>query len=328
MRKLSFLVLLAASFAVLPALADEDTTNRARALYTQGIELAKRAQWGEALAAFEQSLSLRPHPVTAYNVGNCERALGRYTRSRVMFARALADGTNGQLPPSLVEEAKGYLDEIDHALSHVDVIIDPPEAGIAVDGRPLATDAAFGDALVTGIAAPGPGAAPAKAKFELVSDPGTHVLTLSRKGYADIVVQRTFAAAGRTTLRLELERLPATLHISSNEEASIVTVNGADLGPAPVDVLRPGGSYRVVVRKDGFETYEVQAAAKAGEEVNLQASLIRKKVPITKQWWFWATAGAVVTGAAVGTYFLTRTEPDPKRPGLDGGNLGWTVQLR
>jgi hypothetical protein len=46
---------------------------------------------------------------------------------------------------------------------------------------------------------------------------------------------------------------------------------------------------------------------------------------LTGKWWFWTAVGAVVVGSAVGTYYATR--PDPERPPVDGGGLGWSVRV-
>jgi hypothetical protein len=49
-------------------------------------------------------------------------------------------------------------------------------------------------------------------------------------------------------------------------------------------------------------------------------------VPITKKWWFWAGAAAIVGGATAATYFATR--PAPETPPYDGGNTNWVVVPR
>jgi hypothetical protein len=306
---------------------EEPSTEEARNLYGQGLDFVKKAQWSDALASFERSRALRPHAMTTYNIGACERALGRYTKARSTLLRAIQEGKDsaGQLPPSLVTEAQGYVQEIDRILSRVHVTLDPADAGIAVDGRPLAR----GDGvMIAGIEPPGPGVPPPSPTFDLVLDPGAHLVTLTRKGYADVVLNRTTPPGSTGELRLELERLPAVLHVSSSVSGAVVTVNGMDVGTAPVDVQRPAGSYRIVVRKDGFYAYQAQMNVNAGEETDLRAALVEERTPVTKKWWFWAAAGAVVAGAAVGTYYATRTEPDPVRPPLDGGSLGWTARVR
>lgn len=307
-----------------PEAAVPPETQQARALYAEGIELVKLSQMGEALAKFEKSAALRPHPVTTYNIGACERALGRYTRARVSFAQALEAGANGDLSPSLTTEAKGYLAEIERLLVAVRIDLDPADAGVAVDGRPLVQkgDEDGRPRLVAGLEAPGPGR-PAAGAFVLIMDPGTRVLTLSRKGFTDVVVTRAFAPGAKLSLPLALTRLPGTIKVDANEASAIVTVNGADVGMAPVDVSRPAGSYRVVVRKDGFETYEAQVALNAGEETSLSAKLIEKKTPVTKKWWFWTSASAALVGGVTLTYLLTRPSPQP--PPYDGGSTGWVV---
>jgi hypothetical protein len=327
----------AAASATPPAPPDADDTARAREAFVQGTAFVHQAQWAEALSAFERSAKLRPHAVTTYNIGACQRALGQYTLARATLRAALArneQAGGGELPDGVVAEIEAYTRQIDSLLAVADVTLDPPGAAIAVDGRPLAVDpsaapsAGAAPVLVAGVRPPGPGEPPPAARFVLVLDPGAHVMTLSRKGYADAVVNRTMLPGSRTTLALALDRLPATLHIVSDPPGAIVTVDGDDVGPAPVDVLRPAGSYRVVVRKAGFVTYEAQVPAQAGQEVDLHAKLPEQHTPLTKRWWFWTAAGVVVAGAAAGTYALTRTPPTPTRPPPDCGGLGWCVQAQ
>jgi hypothetical protein len=305
---------------------------KARDEFVAGAELVKKAQWAEALAAFERSAKLRPHAVTTYDIGACLRAMGQYTRAREALVRALAENDKSggtQLSESLVADSKGYIAEIDHLLATATVHLTPANAAIAVDGRPLEVLAgAAMPTLVAGTLAPGAGTPPPVGSFTLVLDPGAHVVTLSRKGFADAIVNRTFLPGSTTDLKLELDRLPATLHITSNQPGAVVTVNGSDVGVAPVDVSRPAGSYRLVVKKDHFVTYESQVEVQAGEEANLEAKLFAESTSLTQRWWFWTAAGVVVAGAAVGTYFATRTSPTPERPALDGGGLGWTLKVQ
>lgn len=300
---------------------------QARGLYREGVAAVRAARWSEALSAFERSAQLRPHATTTYNIAACEQAMGRYTKARETFARALEEGTSrpGELAPTLEAEARGYTEQIDKMLAHVTVTLVPGDAGIAVDGRPLASrPASSGVSMyVAGIELPGPGRKVSAATFELVVDSGPHVLTLSRKGYTDSVVTRSFTPGSRSTVKLEIARLPATLHVKSNVPDALVSVNGKDVGPVPVDVLRPAGTYTVLVTKNGYDPYEASIRANAGEAVNLRASMTEEQHPITKTWWFWTGAAAVVAGGAILTYALTRPEPEP--PPYDGGSSGWVV---
>src|SRR5437763_13972053 len=107
-------VLLALVLFASPAAADD--TTRARAEFVTATDHVKNARWGEALAAFERSAELRPHALTTFNIGACERALGRYTRARVTLQKALGanDAAGGkELAASFVTDAKNWMEEID-----------------------------------------------------------------------------------------------------------------------------------------------------------------------------------------------------------------------
>lgn len=305
--RLAPLVLMLAAGA---AAADEDAARitEARQKFVVGAELVKRAQWSEALAAFEQSAQLRPHPITQFNVGACLRALGRYARAREALGGALAASSpKNLLPEALAAEARASLAQIDQILVHVELTVAPREASVALDGQPLAAPPSS------------PGA------WSLTLDPGAHLFTLSRKGYADAVVNRSFAPGARAPLALELDRLPATLHLACNRPGAVVSVDGIDVGVTPVEVQRPSGSHAVTIRLPGFVTYRGKLVVQPGEEARLNAPLEQQRTPIYRKWWFWAAAVVVLAGASVGSYFAARAAETPT---IDGGGLGWAVKLR
>jgi len=301
---------------------------RARELFARGTTLVRSAQWTEALAAFEESNRLRPHPITTYNVGACDRALGRYTVAQAMLERALAEEAgSAKLPESLRGEARTYLLEMARLLVHIELTITPSDAAVALDGRPLQTmDRPDGSkVLVAGQRAAGRGEALPATSVEVLLDPGTHLITLSRKGFSDAVVTKTFSPGTHAALKLNLDKLPATLRVSSNQERSLVRVDRIDVGYAPVELQRPAGPYLIAVEKPGFSSYETRFKLNPGEETDIKATL--SPTPITEKWWFWTAVGVLATGAVIGTYFATRGEPAPERPPLDGGGLGWTVKV-
>src|SRR5258705_8161610 len=123
----------------------------ARTAFREATSLARQAQWGEALLAFERSSRLRPHTFTTYNIAYCERALGRYTRARKFLAKALAENEargGAALSAEVVADAKKYIGEIDQRLARVSVTVDPSDAAVSVDRRPLDTVAADRTPLV------------------------------------------------------------------------------------------------------------------------------------------------------------------------------------
>ncbi len=317
---------LVATSRVPEARADGDATESASKEYSRGNELARAARWAEALGAFEASYAAKAHALTLYNIGVCERVLGRATRARERFRAALARASadSSELPASIREEVEGFLAEYGRILPRLSVTLEPRDAGIAVDGRPL-REHREGDRTVleAGVEAPGIGKAPPAANFDLELDPGTHVITITRQGYRDVVQTRDFAPGQKGPLNLVLSELPSTIHVSSTVVGAQVRVNDVDVGLTPVDVIRPAGSYHLVVSRTGYVPFTNDIKLGPGEESNLRATLAEERIPITKRWWFWTGAAGVVAAATVITYFVTRPTPAPQP--YDGGSAGWVV---
>lgn len=334
MKKFVFALLIASFVApvvVTPstAHAEEPDVKNAREAFLRGAKLVRDAQWAEALAAFEESSRAHAHALTTFNVGACHRAMGQYTLARKDFERSLAENAKSggkDLSPALTEETKKSADEVARLQAQLSLELAPEEVQIAVDGRPLERFQEGGGTLVflADTLPAGPGLPAPKGKFRVLLDPGAHVLTVSRRGFADAVRTETLAPGAFKELRLELDRLPATIRVASKPEGGQVLVDDADVGLAPVSISRPAGKYRVLVKKKGFLPFETQAALDPGQNVDVTAPLREDKPTLTQRWWFWAGAGVILAGAAVTTYALTR--PAPERPPVDGGGLGWTVR--
>lgn len=316
------------------ASTESEAVLAARAEFLKGAELVRQERWAEALGAFERASAKKSHAITTFNIAQCERALGQYTRARRALFEALdrdQEAAGGELPDPAREEARAMATELEHLLPRVAVTLQPSDAALAIDGRPLepglASAAGDAPAFVAGTAAPGPGTPIHHVRFAVVMNPGTHVITVSRRGYQDVVLNRSFSPGSENTLKLELDRLPATIHVTSSHPDAVVRVNGSDVGNPPVEVSRAAGRYRVTVTRAGFLTYETETTVRSGERVELDAVLREDHPALTQRWWFWTAAGALVIGAATSTYFLTRPEPEPTRPPTSGGGLGWSLKV-
>ncbi len=307
-----------------PARADDDP-KAAREEFVRGAQLVKEADWAGALAAFEASARLKSHPVTTYNIGACLRAMGQYTRARKSFAAALDESGKApglDLSPGLAEETRRYVADLDRLLATLDLVITPEDALVSIDGRPLEPRGAA--TFVAGTLPLGPAKAAPKGRFKVIVDPGSHVITLSRSGFADAVDKETLLPGTTLEKKLQLDRLPAQIRVTSNFVGAQVLVNEADVGLTPVEINRPAGKYHVVVKKPGYLVFDTSTNADPGQNLNVSATLREDKPALTQRWWFWTGVGVVVAGAAITTYALTR--PDPERPAVNGGGLGWAVR--
>ncbi len=300
---------------------DEDTKAAAEA-FSRGVELSKEQKWGEALEAFELAASKKKHPLTTYNRGVAERALGRFTRAHLRFTEALAENEaagGSQLAQSYRDEAKSFLDQINGLLVHVDVTLDPPDAELVIDGRPIhwvKEGVGFAN-----ISPPQRGTPVGKNTFELVVDPGAHVFTVTKEGFDALVRTEVLKPATKTPLKLSLTQLPAKLHVTATQSDALVRVQDTEVGPAPVQLERPAGEYRVEVRKSGFVPYTTRVLLKAGQPTELNARLVEDP-PFYKRFWFWSGVGVVAVGAFLTAFVALSTSE------YDGGTTGWVAQPR
>jgi len=301
----------------------------ARQAFDEGSALVTKGDWAEALSAFERSMELRPHPVTRYNIAIAERALGQYTRAQASLRAAMASSGAETLPSPLVDQANVFLGEIDQLLGSLTLTVAPQGAVIAVDGRPLdpVEGASAGKArFIAGTLAPGVGTAITGGGLEILLDPGVHVIVFKRKGFSEVALNRTIKPGAASTENIQLDQLPASIRVTASQPKARVTVDGVDVGFAPVDVSRPPGSYKVEVSKDGRVPFSTKITLEPGADAKLNAPLPARSKTVLERWWFWTGASVLVTGVAVGTYFAVR--PKPQRPAVNGGTLGWAIDLR
>jgi hypothetical protein len=219
-----------------PLSGTDPAVGEARAAFLHGAALARAARWNDAIDAFARSYTLKAHPITTYNLGYCERAVGHYTRAYKMFRRALrehAEGAEGKLPDHLARLAEQYLAEVEHRLARAQVSMASGELRLLVDGRPLEQEPA-GEVeaspdstpmLLSGTSDGGTAETPPAAQFMLLLDPGTHVFVLSSPGVPDTVRTLRFSAGSSTTLELDVERpvSQSPRAIASSAEARDVT---------------------------------------------------------------------------------------------------------
>jgi hypothetical protein len=189
-RRLALLLLmlaLATSMMITRTASAECDQQAAKKAYDLGRELADRGQWSDALAQFTRSNLLCPHAKATVAVAICERSLGRFTRAIASFQRALA-APEGQLGPELVHETIAYIEELKPRLARATTTVTPAGATITVDGRPLdvAAERAGFVELIAGTRDHGPGEPAPATPFQMLLDPGPHVIVLVARGTSKV----------------------------------------------------------------------------------------------------------------------------------------------
>lgn len=199
--------LLAAAVVVVASAAHaQNDVGKARQLFEKGAALAAEGRWSDALVQFDESARLRPHAITSYNIGYCERALGQATRARKHFAQALAqDSAKGgtELTPDLRAATTKYLEEIKAEIATPQLTIDPPDAAVSIDGRPLEQD---GERMLAGTRVAGPGEKVPRSTFILEVDAGPHEIVAVTADGRSKVVHEYFPPGSTKSVRVEVPK--------------------------------------------------------------------------------------------------------------------------
>ncbi len=308
-------LLVALALAATPALATADGGGGAdkvavaRAAFEKGAAFASEERWGDALAAFSESAALRPHATTTYNIGYCERALGRAVRARKNFALALAQdqAANGaELTPELRAASKKYLEEVRSKIATPTFIV-PPSVTVTVDGRPL--EAADAGLMLAGTRPPGPGEKVPSGHFVVEVDAGAHEIVIVAPDGRNKVAHEYFPAGTTKDVTLELPPLPPPVLVDHGRARRTA---GYILGAAGIVGLGVGGYFGLAARSTWSDAKEKCPARASCSDQAVQLSTdARKEANI-------ATIAFVAGGAAIlgGAILILAGAPPTERPRL------------
>ncbi len=161
------------------------------------------------------------------------------------------------------------------------------------------------------------------AQISMRLDPGPHTVHARREGYQPLFVDREMSPGDREHVEVRLAERPARLTVAANVDDAEVLLDGAAIGVVPFDSEIAPGRHEIVVQSEDFVPHRTVLDVASGDTARVEADLEEEPTPIYARWWFWTGIAAVVAGAVIATWALTRPEPEP--PPYDGGNLDWVV---
>jgi hypothetical protein len=161
-------------------------------------------------------------------------------------------------------------------------------------------------------------------KGEVVA--GRHTIEARAPGF--VTVRQTheviFEKPVDMILSMAAERHNGKVHVTVSEPDAIIEIDGKVRGSGAWAGVLPTGGHQLVVRKPGFQTWSTDLALSDDQLRNVTVPLSRER---SASWLYWAAGSmAVVAGAVVATYFVTRpSEQTPVTgtlaPGLIPANL-------
>jgi hypothetical protein len=284
-----------------PTVSPKDMA-RARLHFQQGVALFEEHNYDAALAEFEAAYGASKEPIVLYNLGLTYKALFRYVDALDALGRYLDESaSHGQtISADRRTEVEGLISGIRSLLADITIVIRPPEANVRVDGRPI----------ILGLAG----------TIKLAA--GTHAIDATEPGYSADRREIVVVAGVPQRVSLELAPIPHTGHVGirTDQTAARVTVDGRDLGQAPVDVELSTGGHHLDVTAPGFASSSSELVVAPGESRTMMIRLespppVETATPFYHRWWFWT--GIAVVAAAAGAYALW-----PRTQAPIGGSLG------
>ncbi len=257
-------------------------TSEAQRLLAEGIVAFEQGQTATAIARFEASYRAGRAPVALVNLGQALRAAGRVTAAIDAFERYLREG-GARVPPERAAAVRETIEALRAQLASLIITSDPVGARVRVDGLEVGS---------TPLSAP------------LVVAAGVHTVELDLAEY--VVVRERVRVAGRErrplSFRLATMQTAAVLEVSvSNRDAtaSRVSVDGIDLGVAPVSRQLSAGGHQLVIESPGFARLERELVLAPRQRRQVRAELRRP----SPAWlpWVLAGVGVVAIGATAAT---------------------------
>lgn len=152
----------------------------ARAHFDQGVELAARGEFEQALAQFEAAHRSSPNFAVLYNIGQAHIELGHPLLAIAALEHYLRQGAL-EISTERAEATRAQIAQQKAHVAELTLIIEPPGASIELDGQSV-------------------GQAPLLAP--LLVDPGVHWLSVRAEGNPPVTRQVTLARGERHRLEL------------------------------------------------------------------------------------------------------------------------------
>jgi hypothetical protein len=224
---------------------------QARDLFDEGISLAKRERWPEALWAFRRSAELVRRPSTSYNIAN---ALYRLDRPIDGLAELDQYESMSEVLSSQVARERGETLRrlLESAVATVVLAVTPGDAEVFVDRKP--TQGTGSDRAIR-------------------MNPGLHSLRITHPEHETLTRQLDLERGSRQALTIALQPRTPVAARAVRVAPSSVSVDGSELVGAPAEA--PRDDRKRFVKRPGF-WLTIGAIALVGVGTGLAIGLTRR----------------------------------------------------
>lgn len=291
----------------------ESLTGVARAEYEAGRILYMDGDYQTAVVKFERAYQESKDPRLLWNMAAAEKNLRHYVRVEELVRRYIEE-SGAQLTETERADAQALLDTVSQFIGDVTIKVQPDGSSVAVDGAPVGTTPL-----------------PKPVRLEI----GTRTVEIKKNGY--VPQREALQITGGSQLlefNLEQEVHQGTLRILA-DPGNVIHVDGKVVGTTEWQGTLPSGAHNVHVTADGFRPYRSDTVVQDNQTTTLRITLQEESRALgamspedskNDYMWAWIAGGAVVvSGLAIGGYYLFRPE-DSGPPAPVEGTLG-TIEL-
>ncbi len=160
----------------------EEEKAEAKKFFKEGVSYFESGKHAQALEAFQKSYKFRPLWAIRFNLGLCFKELGMYTRAKHEFHLFLKEG-GSEVKSSMKKQIEQELAQLAGTIGIMEIEIDVKGAQVSMDGKSI-------------------GKSPLERKVEI--DPGSHILSISKKGYEPLDEEFILSKGERKSFKLAL----------------------------------------------------------------------------------------------------------------------------
>lgn len=165
---------------------EEARTERARALFGEGIDLVEEERWEEAASRFRAALELKEAPAVRYNLASALYGAGQMTEAEVLVDEVLDDPDTDETLRGHAQELQSMMRE-NSGILRVELSAAAAGSTVTIDGYELPNN---------------------RIGIDVAAAPGSHVVTATRDG-REVARENTTVTAGQTTtVRLDVAPTP------------------------------------------------------------------------------------------------------------------------
>jgi hypothetical protein len=218
--------------------------------FAMGLRLFQERNYAGALAEFEEAYRQKPTPSSLQNMALSQRALFRYAEAIDTLERMLRVHGDA-VDPQDRKAALEAIAEMQAMVATVRITVEPPEATVRVDGRPVE----------------------GKGTREVRLNVGEHWVEAEAPRYRPYAQAVSFAGGPRS-LVIRLETNVAELTVVAEDAEAAIAIDGVPRSFGAWTGELPAGERHVIqVYRTGYTTTTVEVTLERGERRVLRAAL-------------------------------------------------------